>query len=314
MYSYVRCVLCIIAVPCEIILKNTRENIFMSDENGAPFSEEQNQQIIDTGIVAANNALHNIHCLSIIGQIEGHYILPPQNKTTKYEHIIPALIAIEEDSTVEGLLIVLNTVGGDVEAGLAIAELISGMSKPTVSIVVGGGHSIGVPLAVSAKRSFIVPSATMTVHPVRMNGMMLGVPQTMHYFEKMQERITRFVTSNSKMKPERFNELMMERDELVLDVGSVLDGKAAVKEGLIDHLGSLSDAVKCLYKLIEKEKKPKVKSSVRKTASGKNSRTTKNTAPAKRGRKPGSAAAVVMNNNFDPQRGDVRLGDWSGER
>lgn len=286
----------------------------MSDENGAPFSEEQNQQIIDTGIVAANNALHNIHCLSIIGQIEGHYILPPQNKTTKYEHIIPALIAIEEDSTVEGLLIVLNTVGGDVEAGLAIAELISGMSKPTVSIVVGGGHSIGVPLAVSAKRSFIVPSATMTVHPVRMNGMMLGVPQTMHYFEKMQERITRFVTSNSKMKPERFNELMMERDELVLDVGSVLDGKAAVKEGLIDHLGSLSDAVKCLYKLIEKEKKPKVKSSVRKTSSGKNTRTTKNTVPAKRGRKPGSAAAVVMNNNFDPQRGDVRLGDWSGER
>ncbi len=285
----------------------------MSDENGAPFSEEQNQQIIDTGIVAANNALHNIHCLSIIGQIEGHYILPPQNKTTKYEHIIPALIAIEEDSTVEGLLIVLNTVGGDVEAGLAIAELISGMSKPTVSIVVGGGHSIGVPLAVSAKRSFIVPSATMTVHPVRMNGMMLGVPQTMHYFEKMQERITRFVTSNSKMKPERFKELMMERDELVLDIGSVLDGKAAVKEGLIDHLGSLSDAVKCLYKLIEKEKKPRAKSSVRKTSSGKNVRTTQNTAPAKRGRKPGSAAAVVMN-NFDPQHGDMRLGDWSGER
>lgn len=291
----------------------------MSDENNAPFSEEQNQQIIDTGIVAANNALHNIHCLSIIGQVEGHYILPPQNKTTKYEHIIPALIAIEEDSTIEGLLIVLNTVGGDVEAGLAIAELIAGMSKPTVSIVVGGGHSIGVPLAVSAKQSFIVPSATMTIHPVRMNGMMLGVPQTMHYFEKMQERITRFVTSNSKMRPERFKELMMERDELVLDVGTVLEGKAAVKEGLIDHLGSLSDAVKCLYKLIEKEKKStKEKSSVRKTAARRTP--TKSTAPAKagaapkRGRKPKSAAAVVREANGKLSRGDMRLGDWSGER
>ncbi len=293
----------------------------MSDENNAPFSEEQNQQIVDTGIVAANNALHNIHCLSIIGQVEGHYILPPQNKTTKYEHIIPALIAIEEDSTIEGLLIVLNTVGGDVEAGLAIAELIAGMSKPTVSIVVGGGHSIGVPLAVSAKQSYIVPSATMTIHPVRMNGMMLGVPQTMHYFEKMQERITRFVTSNSKMRPERFKELMMERDELVLDVGTVLEGKAAVKEGLIDHLGSLSDAVKCLYKLIEKEKKsPKEKSSVRKTAAKRTAQPTKNTAPAKaeaaprRGRKPKSAAAVVSEVNSRLSRGDMRLGDWSGER
>lgn len=226
----------------------------MSEENTAPFTEEQNQQMIDTGIVAACNAPYNIRCLTVIGQIEGHYILPATNKTTKYEHIIPALVAIEEDSTVEGLLIVLNTVGGDVEAGLAIAELISGMSKPTVSIVVGGGHSIGVPLAVSAKESFIVPSATMTIHPVRMNGMMLGVPQTMHYFEKMQERITTFVTSNSKMKPERFKELIMERDELVLDIGTVLDGKNAVKEGLIDHLGSLSDAVNRLYKLIEKKK------------------------------------------------------------
>lgn len=293
----------------------------MSDENNAPFSEEQNQQIVDTGIVAASNALHNIHCLSIIGQVEGHYILPPQNKTTKYEHIIPALVAIEEDSTIEGLLILLNTVGGDVEAGLAIAELIAGMSKPTVSIVVGGGHSIGVPLAVSAKQSFIVPSATMTIHPVRMNGMMLGVPQTMHYFEKMQERITRFVTSNSKMRSERFKELMMERDELVLDVGTVLEGKAAVKEGLIDHLGSLSDAVKCLYKLIEKEKKsPKEKSSVRKTSAKRTAQPTKNTAPAKteaaprRGRKPKSAAAVVSEVNSRLSRGDMRLGDWRGER
>lgn len=229
----------------------------MSDENNrneAPFTEEQNQQMIDTGIVATGNAPHNIHCLSIIGQIEGHYILPPQNKTTKYEHIIPALVAIEQDSTVEGLMVVLNTVGGDVEAGLAISEIISGMSKPTVSIVVGGGHSIGVPLAVSADVSFIVPSATMTIHPVRMNGMVLGVPQTMSYFEKMQERITRFVTSNSRMSAERFHELMMEKDELVMDIGTVLEGEAAVKEGLIDRLGGISDAVECLYSLIEKKK------------------------------------------------------------
>lgn len=227
----------------------------MSEEftNDAPFSEEQNRQIIDTGIIAAQNAPHYIHCLSIIGQVEGHYILPAQNKTTKYEHIIPALVAVEQDSTVEGLLVLLNTVGGDVEAGLAIAELIAGMSKPTVSIVVGGGHSIGVPLAVSAKKSFIVPSATMTIHPVRMNGMMLGVPQTMSYFEKMQERITRFVTENSNMSAQRFMELMMERDELVMDVGSVLEGAAAVKEGLIDRLGGLSDAVECLYELIEQK-------------------------------------------------------------
>jgi len=227
----------------------------MSDENfnDAPFSEEQNQQLIDTGIIATGNAPHNIRCLSIIGQIEGHYILPPQNKTTKYEHIIPALVAIEQDSTVEGLMVVLNTVGGDVEAGLAISELIAGMSKPTVSIVVGGGHSIGVPLAVSADVSFIVPSATMTIHPVRTNGMVVGVPQTMCWFERMQERITRFVTENSRMSAGRFHELMMEKDELVMDIGTVLDGADAVREGLIDRLGGLSDAVECLYSLIEKK-------------------------------------------------------------
>lgn len=244
----------------------------MSEENNneAPFTEEQNQQIIDNGIIATGNAPHNIHCLSIIGQIEGHYILPPQNKTTKYEHIIPALAAIEQDSTVEGLMVVLNTVGGDVEAGLAISELIAGMSKPTVSIVVGGGHSIGVPLAVSADVSFIVPSATMTIHPVRTNGMVLGVPQTMSWFEKMQERITRFVTTNSRMTPERFHELMMEKDELVMDIGTVLEGADAVKEGLIDHLGGLADAVECLYSLIEKraEKSPEKKEQKPKKHSG----------------------------------------------
>ena len=277
----------------------------MSEEQKAPFTEEQNQQIIDTGIVASYNAPHNIHCLTIIGQIEGHYILPPQNKTTKYEHIIPALVAIEEDSTIEGLLIVLNTVGGDVEAGLAISELIAGLSKPTVSIVVGGGHSIGVPLAVSAKESFIVPSATMTIHPVRMNGMMLGVPQTMNYFEKMQDRITTFVTSNSKIKPERFKELMMERDELVLDIGTVLEGKAAVKEGLIDHLGSLSDAVNRLYKIIEKKSAPKQKKT--KTGQKASVKKTVPVKPTKRGR-PKTAAKVTE------AHGDIRLGDWRGER
>ncbi|HCD70934.1 MAG TPA: peptidase S14 [Ruminococcaceae bacterium] len=247
-----------------------------AEESGAPFSEQQNQQIIDMGMIAATGAPYNVHCLSIIGQIEGHYILPPQNKTTKYEHLIPALVAIEQDSTVEGLLILLNTVGGDVEAGLALAELISGISKPTVSIVVGGGHSIGVPLAVSARESFIVPSATMTIHPVRMNGMMLGVPQTMNYFEKMQDRITRFVTKNSRIKPERFKELMMERDELVLDIGTVLDGKAAVEEGLIDNCGSLSDAVKRLYEMIEEEKAKSPAKSVKKAAkSSKSSKSTK---------------------------------------
>lgn len=256
----------------------------MSEEKKAPFTEEQNQQIIDTGIVMSGNAPHNVQCLSIIGQIEGHYILPPENKSTKYEHIIPALVAIEQDASVEGLLIVLNTVGGDVEAGLAIAELIAGMSKPTVSIVLGGGHSIGVPLAVSAKESFIVPSATMTIHPVRMNGMMLGVPQTMRHFEKMQERITKFVTSNSHMKPERFKELMMKRDELVLDVGSVLEGKAAVKEGLIDRLGSLSDAIDRLYKMIEKEDKAKKKANSKKSDTSAKRASPKETAYAQKQR------------------------------
>lgn len=241
----------------------------MCDEsrNEAPFSEEQNQQLIDTGIIAAGNAEHNIRCLSIIGQIEGHYILPPTNKTTKYEHIIPALAAFEQDTTIEGLLVILNTVGGDVEAGLAIAELISGMSKPTVSIVVGGGHSIGVPLAVSADVSYIVPSATMTIHPVRTNGMVLGVPQTMSWFSRMQERITRFVTGNSRMSDERFHELMMEKDELVMDIGTVLEGREAVAEGLIDHLGGLSDALHCLYGLIEKRgAKPDKPTSEKKSA------------------------------------------------
>lgn len=212
---------------------------------------EDIRQIKEMGSVTLPDAKHVIHCLNIIGQVEGHYILPAQNKTTKYEHIIPALVAIEQDRSIEGLVIILNTVGGDVEAGLAIAELIASMKTPTVSMVVGGGHSIGVPLAVCAKKSFIVPSATMTIHPVRMNGLVLGIPQTLSYFDKMQERIVRFVCDNSAIKPERFRELMMSTGELVMDVGSVIDGEQAVKEGLIDRLGGLSEAIDCLYDMIE---------------------------------------------------------------
>ncbi len=212
---------------------------------------EDIRQIKEMGSVTLPDAKHVIHCLNIIGQVEGHYILPAQNKTTKYEHIIPALVAIEQDRSIEGLVIILNTVGGDVEAGLAIAELIASMKTPTVSMVVGGGHSIGVPLAVCAKKSFIVPSATMTIHPVRMNGLVLGVPQTLSYFDKMQERIVRFVCDNSAIKPERFRELMMSTGELVMDVGSVIDGEQAVNEGLIDRLGGLSEAIDCLYDMIE---------------------------------------------------------------
>ena len=221
-------------------------------ETGSP---EQTDQIIQIGGVTASKGKHVIHCLTIIGQIEGHYILPAQNKTTKYEHVIPQLLAVEQDPEIEGLVVILNTVGGDVEAGLAIAELLSGMRKPTVSLVLGGGHSIGVPLAVSARRSFIVPSATMTVHPVRMNGLVLGVPQTLSYFDRMQERIVKFVTENSRISPERFRQLMMNKDELVMDVGTVLDGQAAVDEGLIDSLGGVSDVIAALYEMIESDVK-----------------------------------------------------------
>ena len=207
------------------------------------------------GQSVSQNAKHLIHCLNVIGQVEGHYVLSSQNKTTKYEHIIPSLVAIEQDRSIEGLIIILNTVGGDVEAGLAIAELIAGMKTPTVSLVVGGGHSIGVPLAVSAKYSFIVPSASMTIHPVRMNGTVLGVPQTLSYFDKMQDRIINFVTQNSKISEDKFRSLMMNTKELVMDVGSVVDGEEAVRIGLIDCLGGLSDAISKLYELIESTEK-----------------------------------------------------------
>ena len=211
-------------------------------------------QVSDNGIFASENAKHNIHCLNVIGQIEGHYILPPQNKTTKYEHIMPALVAIEQDMSIDGLLIILNTVGGDVEAGLAIAEVISGMKKPTVSIVLGGGHSIGIPLAVAADKSFIAPSASMTVHPVRTTGLTLGVPQTFEYFQRMQDRITTFVAENSDISKERYNELVLNTGELVMDIGTILEGEEAVSEGLIDEVGTVSDAIDCLYTMIKRNK------------------------------------------------------------
>lgn len=232
----------------------------MTDKNknaDSPAEEllEEAELARENGRTVSKNSKHLIHCLSVVGQIEGHYVLAEQNKTTKYEHIIPALVAIEQDRSVEGLLIILNTVGGDVEAGLAIAELISGMKTPTVSLVVGGGHSIGVPLAVSAKRSFIVPTASMTIHPVRMNGTVLGVPQTLSYFDKMQDRIVSFITRHSNISEEELRRLMMNTEELVLDVGSVVDGTKAVELGLIDSIGSLGDAMDCLYHMIENTEK-----------------------------------------------------------
>lgn len=225
----------------------------MPDENENTKTAAEEESSFENGSITVKKDGHYIHCLTVIGQIEGHYILPSQNKTTKYEHVIPQLVAIEESREIEGLLIILNTVGGDVEAGLAIAELIATMKTPTASLVLGGGHSIGVPLAVSCDKSFIVPTATMTVHPVRMNGTVLGVPQTLSYFEKMQDRIAGFVEANSKITAEDFRSLMMKTGELVMDVGTVLDGEAAVECNLIDELGGLSDALDYLNRVISKE-------------------------------------------------------------
>ena len=208
------------------------------------------QMAEDTGSVTTNGR-HRIHCMTIVGQIEGHYVLPGETKATKYEHMIPQLVAVNESAEIEGLLLILNTIGGDIEAGLALAELIAGMNKPTVSLVLGGGHSIGVPLAVAADCSFIVPSATMTIHPVRVNGLVLGVPQAFAHFQRMQERIVDFVCAHSRMSAERFRALCMNTDELATDVGSVLDGEAAVHEGLIGYIGSLHEALDQLYTMIE---------------------------------------------------------------
>ncbi len=216
----------------------------------------ENHDTIDTitehGSVVTENSEsgERIHCLSIIGQIEGHYLLGESQKATKYEHVIPLLVAVEENRDIDGLLVVLNTMGGDVEAGLAIAEMIASMTKPTVSLVLGGGHSIGVPLAVAAKRSFIVPSATMTIHPVRMNGLVIGAPQTFRYFEEMQKRITHFISTHSHADEGKLRELMMRPDELTTDVGSIVDGEEAVSIGLIDEVGGLDAALAALKKMI----------------------------------------------------------------
>lgn len=213
------------------------------------------QAIKELGTSTIPSSKGNIHCLTIIGQVEGHMTLPPQNKTTKYEHIIPQLVAIEENKDINGLLLILNTVGGDVEAGLAIAEMIGSMSKPSVSLILGGGHSIGVPMAVSTNYSFIAQSATMTIHPIRLSGMVIGVPQTYEYFDKMQERVVQFVSKNSGITTEQFRDLMLKTGELANDVGTVLFGDQAVKFGLIDSVGGLSEALKKLYSLITEYKK-----------------------------------------------------------
>lgn len=236
-----------------MIVAGKAMGIIMPEEEIQNNESSSSQSDFETGSITVKKNGHFIHCLTVIGQIEGHYILPSQNKTTKYEHVIPQLVAIEESAEIDGLLIILNTVGGDVEAGLAIAELLSTMKTPTASLVLGGGHSIGVPLAVSCRKSFIVPSATMTVHPVRMNGLVLGVPQTLSYFEKMQDRIVNFVESNAKISGDDFRTLMMKTGELVMDVGTVLDGEGAVACGLVDELGGLSDALGYLNSVIESE-------------------------------------------------------------
>ena len=211
-------------------------------------NEEKSHSIVDGDMVKDGASVlecggEAIYCLSIIGQIEGHYALDNQQKATKYDHLIPTLVALEESDRIDGIIILINTLGGDVEAGLAIAEVIASMSKPTASIVLGGGHSIGVPLAVSASRSFIVPSATMTIHPVRTTGTVLGVPQAFDYLEKMQERIIRFITSHSSISAEKFRELMSRTDILVNDIGSILDGYSAVECGLIDEVGGIKQAL-----------------------------------------------------------------------
>ena len=220
-------------------------------------AEQERRNIEDLGSVETKNPRGNIHCLNIIGQVEGHMVLPPQNKTTKYEHVLPQLIAIEENPEIDGLMVLLNTVGGDVEAGLAIAEMIAGMSKPTVSLVLGGGHSIGVPLAVATDYSFIAPTATMTVHPLRMNGVVIGVMQTFQYFQNMQDRIIDFVVSNSNISYDKFKQLMLTTDEIANDVGSIIYEKKAVEYGLINEMGGLKDALEKMYELIEKERENK---------------------------------------------------------
>lgn len=220
-------------------------------------SEKNHEQITELGAQTTKSKHGNIYTLTIIGQVEGHQVAPENVKTTKYEHILPLLAGIEESEEYDGLLLLLNTVGGDIEAGLAISEMIAGMKKPTVSLVLGGGHSIGIPLAVCTKRSFITPTASMTVHPVRMTGMVVGAPQTFRYFQRVQEQIADFVTANSRISREKFEGYMMATGEIATDVGTILYGKEAVASGLIDRLGGLSDALLALHKMIAAKKKRK---------------------------------------------------------
>ena len=227
-------------------VENKRENDTRDEDNLS--------YLMKTGGVISQSAGETIHCLTIIGQIEGHYLLGDGQKATKYEHLIPLLVSIEESDEIDGLLLVLNTMGGDVEAGLALAEMIASMKKPTVSLVLGGGHSIGVPLAVSAKISYIVPSATMTIHPVRISGTVVGVPQTYYYCERMQDRIIRFVTSHSAVSETVFREMLLRTDQIATDVGSLIDGQEATACGLIDHTGGLSDALDALRRQIRASK------------------------------------------------------------
>lgn len=225
----------------------------------AETKEQEREQIVQLGSDVTNGKHGKIYTLTIIGQVEGHQILPENCKTTKYEHVLPLLAGIEESDDIDGLLLLLNTVGGDIEAGLAIAEMIAGMKKPTVSLVLGGGHSIGIPLAVCTKKSFITPTASMTVHPVRMTGLVVGAPQTFRYFQRIQEQIVEFVANNSKIEKARFEQFMMATGEMATDVGTILYGKEAVTSGLIDKLGGLNDALSALHRMIEKHETQKGK-------------------------------------------------------
>ena len=231
----------------------------MQENNDLQIKNEEREQVIEFGSDLTKNGKYNIYTLTIIGQVEGHQVLPDNAKTTKYEHVLPLLAGIEESDEIDGLLLLLNTVGGDIEAGLAIAEMVAGMKKPTVSLVLGGGHSIGIPLAVCTKKSFITPTASMTVHPVRMTGLVVGAPQTFRYFQRIQEQIADFVTANSGISKEKFEGYMMATGEMATDVGTILYGKEAVASGLIDKLGGLNDALTALHRMIDKRKTRKQK-------------------------------------------------------
>lgn len=231
----------------------------MNIQNDADMKKQNREDIRELGSDITRSEKGNIYTLTIIGQVEGHMIAPETVKTTKYEHVLPLLAGIEESDDIDGLLLLLNTVGGDIEAGLAIAEMIAGMKKPTVSLVLGGGHSIGIPLAVCTKKSFITHTASMTVHPVRMTGLVVGAPQTFRYFQRIQEQIADFVTTNSKISRKEFEKYMMATGEMATDVGTILYGKEAVASGLIDQLGGLSDALSALHEMIEDKNNDRMK-------------------------------------------------------